>query len=44
MLKLNVAGPGVTATVKALWKGGKAGFANEKEESSSSSSSSSTKK
>lgn len=27
MLKLNVAGPGVTATVKALWKGGEAGFA-----------------
>jgi succinate dehydrogenase (ubiquinone) membrane anchor subunit len=32
MLKLNVAGPGVTATVKALWKGGEAGFAPKKRE------------
>lgn len=32
MLKLNVAGPGVTATVKALWKGGEAGFAAKKGE------------
>lgn len=29
MLRLNVAGPGVTATVKALWKGGEAGFASK---------------
>lgn len=43
MLKLNVAGPGVTATVKALWKGGKAGFAAAGHKEGSSSKSSSTK-
>lgn len=42
MLKLNVAGPGVTATVKALWKGGKAGFAGAAKDKEAESSSAST--